>query len=71
MTQFHEGQKVRIKQTAWGNSDEPMDVDNRGRMAELLEDMGTENGDSMWRAFVDDTCDEVFLLGSELEEVVS
>lgn len=69
MTKFLEGQTVRVKVTAFGDSDEARDIENRGQAAELLEDMGaTDDGDdSMWRAFVDVTCDEVYLLGSELE----
>jgi len=69
MTQFQEGQQVRIKVTAFGDSDEPRDIENRGELAELLENMGTENGETMWRAFVDSTADEVYLIDSELEAV--
>ena len=68
MTEFYEGQQVRIKQTAFGDSTDAADEAFRGQVCELLADLGTENGtETMWYATVPGMGMEAYLLDSELE----
>ena len=69
MTNFTEGQLVRILPTAFGNSEDAEDAFLRGQVVELIEELGTEKGETMWCAGIPNSSNEVYLVESEFEAV--
>lgn len=51
MSRYQEGQRVRVKETAWPGSTEPDDIQARGQIVTLLCRLETDDDDDpLWEA---------------------